>query len=348
MLVIFETLLKIFVIVSLTFWIVKKIKKTQSLSHFFWALPILALSIGQVVAQRIMIYQYDRNISDWTAYNRDIIAGKFSIFEAQTRVLVPFISYFFNLLSHDDATVFSCMQTVVNFFSYSFLFLLARSVSKNNLASFMTVLVMGCYISLGMGPLNMGVPILFGIFCALSYFVIRQNYLGITIISFLGILQRPDLVMCGLFFNFLYIKFYIKNMNHKSFATTAVLGVFAVGIPQVLKKILHADQTVYIEKLHRWACDWRSCPSAFNIEFLSNDFLLFLPIVLGFAYRPKISKLCKLMLISLAPYFVLFSAVGDYTEPRLFLPIIAVSLVAIFENLVSDLQYLSASFEDSQ
>jgi hypothetical protein len=251
-------------------------------------------------------------------------------FEESSRLLVPFLIYAAERALGNLDWALVVVAGLITAFSLLMLYLLCLQLTGSALRAALAALAMALFVPIYIGQLYpVSAPLIFGFYCGLCWSALAGRRAMFVAIGLAGIFQRPELVVCAALFWLLQDKLYLQ---WRRALLPVAMALAAIVIPLAVKALTATSDTIYFEKIARWACGITSCPGENNLLYLKKDLFLYLPVIAGLLWTRKLDRTCVNMMLALVPYIGLFVLVGDFTEPRLFFPIAAVAIANIVKT----------------
>lgn len=219
---------------------------------------------------------------------------------------------------------FLLAQWLINFFSLWMFFLCAQFVYKDYYKSFFALFFIGLFFPLLIMPFfAFGMALLLGIYFAIVYATLSRNNFLFFIFVMMGSFVRQDLACCAILFKGLYDYFILQKRRLRDFIVTAVvLFVPLFSFLAICRYFELSDSSDYTGILgYRFLS---------NLISLRSMVLLFFPLLAFWGIvKFKWDRVCLLMFISILPYVFLVTLLGNFTESRLILPVVAVLILNV-------------------
>ena len=241
----------------------------------------------------------------------------------QSRILFPYLVKLTNVLVKGPAAVLFIDEAICAFFSFLFFFLLAKKMLGSDKAAGLAVIIFLAYLPFVFQfPLHYGVILMLGFFCFPIYLLLEGKNTAYPWAVALASLQRPDLALATVFFKAL------KDWPEKRLKGLWLNGLIML-IPIVVCYFisfcfrLNYQALYFNQMLARLIYNL----SPLNLAFV---FASFLPLsLLAIFYFREFDQTIKIAILSLLPYIVMVFLFGNFQEPRLFYPLIAMIAIAI-------------------
>jgi hypothetical protein len=247
----------------------------------------------------------------------------------QSRVLFPQLVKVTNVFVKEPAAVLFIDEAICAFFSFLFFFLLAKEMLKSEKAAGLALIIFSVYLSLVFQfPLHYGVILMLGAFCFPIYLLLAgKNTAYPWAVAFVS-LQRPDIALATVFFKAL-----------KDWPEQRIKGLLLNGLIMLIPVIVCyfisycfnlSYQALYFNQM---LARLMANLNPLNLAFV---FASFLPLsLLAIFYFREFDRTIKIAIFSLLPYIVMVFLFGNFQEPRLFYPLIAVISIAMAKKYYS-------------
>lgn len=214
-------------------------------------------------------------------------------------------------------------------FSIFGLFFLSEKILQSSLRAFLVVVSFSIFLpNIFQFTFRYGEAFIFGFFSFLVYAVLSGKQMLFVVLLFLCSFQRADVAMTAVIFKMIYDYSALKRYR------ASVLDLVLFGIPVAVVSLV-----TYVYKLSpvKSMVELASTQMLPNIMYAPYVFLLYSPVfVFSFLGWRRFDGLIYLILLSLVPYLMVISVLGQLAESRLIHPLIVTLIIGMFSAVGKD------------
>lgn len=251
--------------------------------------------------------------------------------DSQSRLIFPhLVKMTFAVFNKYSWALFAAEALCAVFSLFAF-FLLSYALIGDKNYALLSTLAMSVFTPYGFQLLGRyGELLILGLYSVLLFFILMEKPVYYIAFLIIASLQRPDVALSSVFFIVIYHLFIARRYR------MLILDLMLMPVPVVtalfIKHIYGIKFESYLDVfftigLRRFLENAKAVPSLI--------FMYAPVIILGAALFRSFDRKVKLILLSAAPYLIMVTMFGSYSEPRLLFPLFSVTIigvVGVFKN----------------
>lgn len=308
---------------------------------FNWLIVLVVFGLGVTyAAMHWNFLEVPEAYSDFLEKNLDFQIGLANgmhkeIPDFQSRILVPNIIKTMFIISRRPCRAIFLSELFFAVFSLFSFLLLANKLLSNKSYSLLAVVILSLFTPYCFQLLHRyGELLIVGFYSLLVFFILSERTAWYIFLLFICSLQRPDIAVATVCFRIIYTISIKKKFNLLLF--NLLLFLIPVAMLLTITNVYGIHRVGFFNEYIHPMTSKLKC----NMRFAKYLFLMYFPIVvatlLSFRY---FDKTIKLILISLLPYLLFVTLLGNFSESRLLMPVFSILIIGIVK-VIKELKFL--------